>query len=65
MADVSLVIKAKAGTKTATTTVTNVNPEASDGNLYLLGTAIHALSTTTDPIITKRTDQVLTSAGGD
>ena len=64
MADVSLVIKSKnvGGDKTSTTTVTNVNPDATNQQLYTLGQKFYSFMTTVDPIITRQTSEVLTGS---
>lgn len=60
MVDVSLVIKSKTiDEKTSTTTITDVNPEASNSDLYALGEKICTFMTTSYPIITKQTSEVL------
>ena len=64
MADVSVVIKSKTtDDKTSTTTITNVNPEASNSDLYALGNKIYTFMNTSDPIITKQTTEVLLAGG--
>lgn len=60
MVDVSVVIKSKLGEKTSTTTITNVNPEATNAQLYALGYKIATFVNASDnPIITKETSEVL------
>ena len=64
MADVSVVIKSKtADEKTSTTTITNVNPDATNAQLYELGYKIHSFTYTGNPIITKQTSEVLLAGG--
>ena len=64
MADVSVVIKSKTtDEKTSTTTVTYVNPEATNAELYALGQKIYSFTTTSDPIIIKQTNEVLLAGG--
>lgn len=62
MASVNLIIKTKTATdKTSTTTITNVNPNATNEELYNLGIQFYSLMTTTDPIITRQESEVLTA----
>lgn len=67
MADVSLVIKSKVGTgdeKTATTTIPNVNPEATNAELYNLGYKFSTfIASVNSSIITKQTNEIL--SGGE
>lgn len=58
----SLLIKSKltaSATTRKTITLTHVNPEATDEELYELGAAVNNLTTTVDPIITKVTTKIL------
>lgn len=60
MASVSLIIKSKtASDKTSTTTITNVNPNATNDELYALGQKFYTFMTTSDPIITRQENEVL------
>lgn len=64
MADVSVVIKSKTtDEKTSTTTITNVNPDATNAKLYELGYKIFSFTNTSNPIITKQTSEVLLAGG--
>ena len=64
MADVSVVIKSKTtDDKTSTTTITYVNPEATNEQLYALGQKVFSFTTTSEPIIIKQTNEVLIAGG--
>lgn len=64
MAEVNLLIKTKtADERTSTTTITNVNPQATDAQLYELGMKYYSFMTTSEPTITKQTNDIL--SGGE
>ena len=63
MADVSIIIKSDVGSKKSTTTITDVNPEATNAELYALGQKIFSFTTTSNPVITKQTNEVLLPGG--
>lgn len=64
MADISVIVKGTTSdNKTSTTSITYVNPQATDIELYNLGVAMGALTTLTDQIIIKQTQEILTSGG--